>query len=64
MAWTCLAASGSVPAGRNCGAGVTVAAGADGVSVISALSLAPDPTDAAKTLRAVVDEALLARKLQ
>ena len=45
-------------------AGATITAGADGVSVISALSLASDPTDAAKTLRAVVDEALLARKLQ
>ena len=45
-------------------AGATIAAGADGVSVISALSLAPDPTVAAKTMRAVVGEALLARKLQ
>jgi len=35
-----------------------IAAGADGVSVISALSLAPDPTAAARELRAVVDAAL------
>jgi thiamine-phosphate pyrophosphorylase len=42
-------------------AGATIAAGADGVSVISALSLAPDPTAAAKAMRAVVDEALKVR---
>jgi thiamine-phosphate pyrophosphorylase len=42
-------------------AAATIAAGADGVSVISALSLAPDPTAAAKAMRAVVDEALAAR---
>jgi thiamine-phosphate pyrophosphorylase len=35
-----------------------IAAGADGVSVISALSLAPDPTAAARELRGVVDTAL------
>jgi thiamine-phosphate pyrophosphorylase len=40
----------------------TVTAGADGVSVISALSLADSPTDAARELRAVVDEALAERK--
>ncbi len=45
-------------------AGATIAAGADGVSVISALSLAPDPTVAAKTMRTVVDEALSARQRQ
>jgi thiamine-phosphate pyrophosphorylase len=39
-------------------AGDVIEAGADGVSVISALSLAPDPTAAACTLRAVVDAAL------
>jgi len=39
----------------------TVAAGADGVAVISALSLAPDPAQAARGLRAVVDEALQRR---
>ena len=42
-------------------AGATIAAGAGGVSVISALSLAPDPTAAAKTMRVVVDQALKAR---
>jgi thiamine-phosphate pyrophosphorylase len=35
-----------------------IAAGADGVSVISALSHAPDPAAAARELRAVVDAAL------
>ena len=45
-------------------AGATIAAGADGVSVISALSLAPDPTVAATTMRALVDKAMLERKLQ
>jgi thiamine-phosphate pyrophosphorylase len=35
-----------------------IAAGADGVSVISALSLAADPAAAAKSLRAVVQRAL------
>ena len=35
-----------------------IAAGVDGVSVISALSRAPDPTAAARELRAVVDAAL------
>jgi thiamine-phosphate pyrophosphorylase len=34
-----------------------IAAGADGVAVISALSLAPDPATAARALRTVVDEA-------
>jgi thiamine-phosphate pyrophosphorylase len=49
-------------AGINAGnAGATIAAGADGVSVISALSLAPDPAAAAKTMRAVVDDALAVR---
>jgi thiamine-phosphate pyrophosphorylase len=45
-------------------AGATITAGADGVSVISALSLADDPTVAAKRLRAVVDEALAGRARQ
>ncbi len=35
-----------------------IEAGADGVAVISALSLAPDPALAAQNLRAVVDDAL------
>src|SRR5262245_44872309 len=38
-----------------------IAAGADGVAVISALSLAPDPTVAAQDLRAVVDGGLARR---
>jgi thiamine-phosphate pyrophosphorylase len=38
-----------------------IAAGADGVAVISALSLSPDPGKAARDLRAVVDEALRRR---
>jgi thiamine-phosphate pyrophosphorylase len=42
-------------------AGSAIAAGADGVAVISALSLAPDPRDAARGLRAIVDAALAAR---
>jgi thiamine-phosphate pyrophosphorylase len=42
-------------------AGDVIAAGADGVAVISALSLAPDPGKAAQELRAVVDNALRKR---
>ena len=42
-------------------AGQTIAAGINGVSVISALSLAPSPENAARELRAVVDRALAAR---
>lgn len=38
-----------------------IKAGADGVSVISALSLAPDPTQAARDLRSIVDLALAER---
>jgi thiamine-phosphate pyrophosphorylase len=38
-----------------------IAAGADGVAVISALSLVPDPAQAARDLRAVVDDALKRR---
>jgi thiamine-phosphate pyrophosphorylase len=38
-----------------------IAAGADGVSVISALSMASDPAAAARELRAVVDQALAPR---
>jgi thiamine-phosphate pyrophosphorylase len=40
-----------------------IEAGADGVAVISALSLAPDPEQAALDLRAVVDDALKQRRL-
>jgi thiamine-phosphate pyrophosphorylase len=39
----------------------TVAAGADGVAVISTLSLAPDPTAATRALRQVLDAALAKR---
>jgi thiamine-phosphate pyrophosphorylase len=39
-----------------------IAAGADGVAVISALSLAPDPSVAARELRGVVDRALQGRR--
>ena len=42
-------------------AGEVIAAGADGVAVISALSLAPDPSEAARVLRAVADDALARR---
>ncbi len=42
-------------------AGEVIAAGADGVAVISALSLAPDPAAAARTLRGIVDAALKKR---
>jgi len=38
-----------------------IAAGADGIAVISALSLAPDPRAAARTLRQIVD-AMLAKR--
>ena len=38
-----------------------IAAGADGVAVISALSLARDPESAARELRNVVDQALAQR---
>jgi thiamine-phosphate pyrophosphorylase len=38
-----------------------IAAGADGVAVISALSLASDPAAAAQDLRAVVDSGLARR---
>ena len=38
-----------------------IAAGADGVAVISALSLAPDPAAAARTLRGIVDATLAMR---
>ena len=42
-------------------AGSVIAAGADGVAVISALSMAPDPALAAGALRAIVD-AMLAKR--
>ena len=40
-----------------------IAAGADGVAVISALSLQPDPTSVARRLRGIVDAALTKRML-
>ena len=42
-------------------AGEVMSAGADGVAVISALSLAPDPAGAARRLRGIVDQSLRAR---
>jgi thiamine-phosphate pyrophosphorylase len=42
-------------------AGATIAAGVDGVAVISALSLAAGPEKAARELHAIVGDALLAR---
>jgi thiamine-phosphate pyrophosphorylase len=42
-------------------AGATIAAGVYGVAVISALSLAASPDKGARELRAIVDDALLAR---
>jgi len=42
-------------------AAAIIAAGADGVAVISALSLAPDPTAAARGLREIVDAVLAKR---
>jgi thiamine-phosphate pyrophosphorylase len=49
-------------AGINSGnAADVIAAGADGVAVISALSLAPDPAVAAQNLRALVDSGLAQR---
>ena len=42
-------------------AGEVIAAGADGVAIISALSLTPDPTAAARTLRDIVDGMLAKR---
>jgi thiamine-phosphate pyrophosphorylase len=38
-----------------------IAAGADGIAVISALSLAPDPEAAARELRGIVDVMLAKR---
>ncbi|MGE0062879.1 MAG: thiamine phosphate synthase [Xanthobacteraceae bacterium] len=53
-----VAAIAGIDAGN---AGDVVAAGADGVSVISALSRATDPAAAAKSLRGVIDAALAKR---
>jgi len=43
-------------------AAATIKAGADGVAVISALSLAANPPDAARELRAIIDQALAERE--
>jgi thiamine-phosphate pyrophosphorylase len=56
-----------MPAGAIAGidernAASVIAAGADGIAVISALSLAPEPNRAAATLRGIVDRALAERK--
>jgi thiamine-phosphate pyrophosphorylase len=56
----------NMPAGAIAGidagnAAQVIAAGADGIAVISALSLAPDPKGAARELRGIVDTALTAR---
>ncbi len=45
-------------------AAATVKAGADGVAIISALSLAENPPDAARELRTVIDAALAERPRQ
>ena len=47
---------------RGAKADEALAAGADGVAVISALSLSPDPALAARSLRNIVDVALEQRK--
>ena len=61
------ARDGDLPAGAIAGinagnAASVVAAGADGVAVISALSLAADPQAAARELRAIVEAALAKRQ--
>jgi thiamine-phosphate pyrophosphorylase len=43
-------------------AGSAITAGADGVAVISALSLATSPSDATRALRGIVDAALRERR--
>jgi thiamine-phosphate pyrophosphorylase len=52
---------GAIAGIEEANAGGVIAAGADGIAVISALSLAPDPAQAAKGLRAIVDRALAQR---
>lgn len=58
---------GSIPCGAIAGidagnAGAVIAAGADGIAVISAISHARDPARAARELRAIVDAALAQRR--
>jgi thiamine-phosphate pyrophosphorylase len=43
-------------------AGPVIGAGADGIAVISAISLAPEPAAATRALRDVVDGALSTRE--
>jgi thiamine-phosphate pyrophosphorylase len=43
-------------------AAATIKAGADGVAIISALSLAPSPAEAARVLRVIIDKALAERR--
>lgn len=57
-------AIGSIAGIDESNAADVIAAGADGVAVISALSFAPDPAQAAKTLRAAVDAALAKRSVR
>ncbi|HZW47078.1 MAG TPA: thiamine phosphate synthase, partial [Microvirga sp.] len=40
-----------------------IAAGADGIAVISALFMAPDPQTEARRLREIVDQALASRRV-
>jgi thiamine-phosphate pyrophosphorylase len=61
------ARSGDFPVGAIAGidssnAADVISAGADGVAVIAALSLAPDPEAAARELRAIVDRARASRR--
>jgi thiamine-phosphate pyrophosphorylase len=44
-------------------AAAVIGAGADGIAVISALSLTPDPAAAARALRGIVDAMLAKRGL-
>ena len=53
---TAICRSAPSPASTRRNAAQVIAAGADGVAVISALSLAPDPAAAARELRAIVDD--------
>ena len=62
----CIAARRHLPvagiAGIDAGnAAAVIGAGADGVAVISALSLSPDPAAAARSLRDIVDAVLAKR---
>ena len=56
-----VASCGIDEAGRGPWAGAVIAAGADGIAVISALARAPDPQAAARDLRAIVETALAQR---